>query len=75
MLRVLSFLNLLDDSGHSISLTNIGFIAILFKILISPSVDWPSMVSLIGLLVNYMHKRTVNSQGAQDANCNGQPNT
>lgn len=70
ILKTLSFCNLLDNSG-ALSLTNLGFVSILLKVVMSPSIDYPAMVSLVGLLVNYMHKRQVNSKGVLNENSSG----
>lgn len=58
MLKLLKFLNLLDGSGAALSLTNIGLVAILIKIVCAKDLDWPSLVALVSTLANYMHKRT-----------------
>lgn len=61
-MRPLRFLNLLDDSGN-LSITNCALIAFIVKILISPLIDGPSVIALVSLLANYMHKRQRVSQG------------
>lgn len=61
-MKILAFLNLLDESGQSISLTNVGLYAIMIKILASPMIDGPSVVALVSLLANYIHKRQVISK-------------
>lgn len=58
ILKVLKFLNLLDSSEAAISLTNVGLVAILGKIILAKDLDWPSLVALVGMLSNYMHKRS-----------------
>lgn len=64
-MKILQFLNILDDSGN-LSITNCALIAFLVKILLSPQLDGPSVVGLVGLLANYCHKRQVNNQGNLD---------
>lgn len=56
MKKILVFLNMLDQSGN-LSITNCALIAFLVKILVSPQLDGPSVIGLVGLLGNYMHKR------------------
>jgi len=66
ILKLLDFCNLLDYSGARLSLTNLGLIALIFKMVVSKPVDWPSVVAVIAALANYMNKRSTN----QDANGN-----
>lgn len=65
MIKLLSFLNLLDDSGN-LSITNIALIAFFTKILFSPQLDGASVVAMVSLLANYMHKRSVISQDSSN---------
>lgn len=65
MIKVLQFLNLLDD-GNSLSISNCALIAFIIKIMLSPQLDGPSVVALVSLLLNYMHKRHVNSQDSNN---------
>lgn len=65
-MKFLAFMNLLDESGNAISLTNLGLWAIMVKILISPMIDGPSVVALVSLLVNYMHKRNAVSKDSNN---------
>jgi hypothetical protein len=55
MLKVLTFLNLLD-STNKLSITNGAMYIILIKICLSPF-DWQAAVSLFVVLLNYMNKR------------------
>lgn len=66
MLKILNFLNLLDEN-NCLSITNVGLIALVTKIVVSPTADWPSIVAVIASFSNYAHKRYVNSQ-VQDPN-------
>lgn len=65
-MRILGFLNLLDDGGN-LSITNIGVYALICKFLISAHADWPSSVALIGTLLNYAHKRQVNNDSRSNS--------
>ena len=57
-LRLLGFLNLTDDAGN-LSITNIGLIALISKMVCTPNIDWPSVVAVITAFANYAHKRAV----------------
>lgn len=70
MLKILAFLNLLDDSNR-LSITNIALIGLLIKMCVASNTDWPSMVAVITAFGNYAHKRVVNSQGASNDDSNG----
>lgn len=60
--RVINWLNLLDLEGK-LSLTNVALVALVIKMLVSPNLDWPAVVTLITVFANYMHKRqAVNGQ-------------
>lgn len=60
IIKTLDFLKILDYDG-GISLTNVAFIAILVKILITPNVEWAPIIALATSTINYMHKRSVNN--------------
>ncbi len=62
--KILDFLNILDYSGTRLSITNIALIGLLIKVLVSPNVDWPSLVAIITAFANYAHKRS--SSDAQE---------
>lgn len=70
MIRILSFLNLLDDSNR-LSITNIALIGLILKMVCASNVDWPSIVAVIAAFGNYSHKRIVNSQGVSNDDSNG----
>lgn len=59
MKRVLSFLNLLDTSGN-LSITNIAVIVGITKMAFASQFSSVDAVALVGTLLNYAHKRTVN---------------
>ena len=58
MKKVLAFCSLLGDDGNSLSLTNIALVLLVIKMVASPTLDWPSAVSLVTVFANYAHKRT-----------------
>lgn len=60
ILKVLDFCNVLDYAGK-LSITNIALIALVGKMVIAPTLDWPSVVTVITVFSNYMHKRSVAS--------------
>lgn len=66
ILKILSFLSFLDESGQCISWTNIGLAAVLMKFIVAPSVDWQSLVALVSVLANYAHKRVIVSKVSND---------
>jgi hypothetical protein len=54
--KVAYFLCLIDDTPQ-ISLSNIAFLVILGKIIVTPSVDWTALVTLAITCLNVMHDR------------------
>lgn len=58
--KVLAFCKLLDYDG-GVSLTNIAFIAIIVKVIMAPQIDSQTVIALVTLCVNYMHKRSTNN--------------
>jgi len=64
ILKILDFCNLLDYNKN-LSLTNIALIALVVKLIVSPSPDLATVGSVVIAFSNYMHKRST-SQGAQD---------
>lgn len=65
-MKFLKFLNILDEDGTGISWTNVGLVSILIKIMHAPMLDGPSVIALVSLLANYMHKRSVQSKSEPD---------
>jgi hypothetical protein len=61
MKKVLDFLSILGYDGR-VSLTNVALIALVTKIVISPSVDWPSVVAIVTAFGNYAHRRGQNAK-------------
>lgn len=55
--KVLSFLSLMNDTGDSISLTNIALVVLVAKMAVSPNLDWPAVVTIMTVFANYAHKR------------------
>lgn len=51
-----TFFQLLDSDGN-LSITNIGLIALLLKVLVHPQIDWASVTTLVLAFANYAHKR------------------
>lgn len=71
MIKILKFLNLLDESGDAISLTNIALVVLIAKMALASIVDWPSVVAVITAFGNYSHKRYVASKGDSVVTSNG----
>lgn len=66
LIRVLDFFNLLDHKKN-LSISNIAVIILLVKIAMSPTIDWAVVSALLLSLLNYSHKRTVNSKVKEEA--------
>jgi len=60
MSRLLKFLNLLDSEGN-LSITNVAVIVGIAKMAIMTQMSSVDAVALVGTLLNYAHKRVVNS--------------
>lgn len=69
MLKLLAFLNVLDDSNR-LSITNLALIGLIMKMILASNVDWPSIVAVVAAFGNYSHKRSINAQGVQDDDSN-----
>ncbi len=61
IIKVLDFCNLLDDSGR-LSITNIAAIVLVTKLALTGNPDLATVGSTALGLLNYAHKRYVNSQ-------------
>jgi hypothetical protein len=57
--KIAYFLQLIDEEPR-ISLSNIAFLVILGKIIMSAQVDWPALVTLSITCLNLMHDRQSN---------------
>lgn len=64
MKRVLTFLNLLDNSGN-LSITNVAVIICLVKIAMASQFSGTEVGALVATLLNYSHKRFVNAGAAE----------
>lgn len=64
MNRVLQFLNLLDSSGN-LSITNVAVIVGITKMALMTQMTGVDAVSLVGVLLNYCHKRSINDNANQ----------
>ena len=47
----------MGDTKESISLTNLAMVALVIKMLATPNLDWPSVITMITVFANYAHKR------------------
>lgn len=59
MRKLLKFLNLIDFEGN-LSITNIAVIVGITKMAFASQFSSVDAVALVGTLLNYAHKRTVN---------------
>ena len=57
LLKALDWLNLLD-AERKLSLTNLGLICLLARVIASPTLDWASVTTLALAFANYAHKRS-----------------
>lgn len=57
--KVLTFLNLLDNTGN-LSISNVAVIVCITKMALVTQLSGVDSVALIGTLLNYAHKRIVN---------------
>lgn len=64
MKRLLTFLNLLDNSGN-LSITNVAVIICLVKIAMASQFSGTEVGALVATLLNYSHKRFVNAGAAE----------
>ena len=60
--KTLDFFNILDYSGDKLSLTNLAFIAIIIKVIKAPTLDPQTVIALVTLCANYLHKRYESSR-------------
>lgn len=56
----LNFIHLLDDQNR-LSITNIAVIVLVVKVAAAP-LDWPTAAGLLCTLLNYGHKRIIDSK-------------
>lgn len=61
ILRILDFCNILDYDKR-LSLTNIALIALIAKLIFSPSSDLATVGTTAIAFANYMHKRSVSNK-------------
>lgn len=64
MKRLLTFLNLLDNSGN-LSITNVAVIICLVKIAMASQFSGTEVGALVATLLNYSHKRFINAGAAE----------
>jgi hypothetical protein len=55
--KILDFLSLMGDDKESLSLTNIALVVLTLKMALSPTLDWPAVVTIMTVFANYAHKR------------------
>ena len=57
----LDFFNVLDYNGK-VSITNVAMIGLFTKVMMAPTIDYPSVVALVTVCLNYVHKRGVSEK-------------
>jgi len=56
--KMIAFLTFLKLCEHGkLSITNLGVLALLGKMIVSPSLDWPTAATLLLALLSYNHKK------------------
>lgn len=65
ILRIGTFLHIIDDDGR-LDLSDIAFMIIMGKIVMSPMLDFPSVITLATVILNKMHKRSSDNTAMQD---------
>lgn len=53
------------DKDNSLSITNIGVMALLGKMIASPTIDWPTASALLLTLLSYNFKKTLLAKEAK----------
>jgi len=67
LIKILNFFSLVD-SDQKLSLTSIGLYTVLVKLILSPNPGLTDVGALLLVLLNYAHKRQVNTSAAENAN-------
>lgn len=60
LLKIGQFLQVVNEDGKGLNLTDIAFIAIIVKIMMAATLDFPSVVTLATVCIQKMHKRKSN---------------
>lgn len=60
LLKIGQFLQIVNEDGKGLNLTDIAFIAIIVKIMYASSIDFPAVVTLATVCIQKMHKRSAN---------------
>lgn len=55
--KISDFLHITDEDGR-MNLTDVAFIVIMIKIMYSPTLDFPAVVTLATVCINKIHKRS-----------------
>lgn len=66
LLKILHFLSLIDND-NKLSITSIAIYSILFKLVMAPNPGLTDVGALLLVLLNYAHKRQVNTVAAASA--------
>lgn len=69
IINALKFLGVMD--GTKLSLTKLAFIALTIKMLFAPELDWPAVLTFLGVLLSYMHKRATQPKKAPASDTDG----
>lgn len=63
--KIAYFLHIVDDENQ-LDLTDLAFICIVIKVMISSNLDWPSVMVLATTCINKMHRRQQSTTVPQD---------
>ena len=69
IIKILDFLNVLDDSGR-LSITNIAAMSLIAKLVFTSNPDLSTIGATAVGILNYMHKRQVISRSNDDTRSN-----
>lgn len=61
LLRVVYFLHITDGKGQ-LDLTDLSFVLVIGKILLSPGIDWTAVCALVPVILQQMHQKQVESR-------------
>lgn len=66
LLKILAFLNVLDYTGTSISITNLAVIALVSKLVLTNNPDIATVGVTAVSILSYAHKRSINAKAGSD---------
>lgn len=61
LLKVVYFFHITDGKGQ-LDLTDLSFMLVIAKIMLSPGIDWTAVCALVPVILSQMHQRQVESR-------------